>query len=144
MMDIRQIMECLPHRYPLLLVDRVISTEPFKRIEAIKNVSFNEPFFLGHFPDYPIMPGVLQVEAMAQTAGILAIVSTNMKDQNCYFLSIEKAKFRKPVVPGDQLRITVDVTQNRNTIWKFSAQAHVGDTLCSEAEFTAMMTAKEI
>lgn len=144
MMDIRQIMNSLPHRYPFLLVDRVLSVENYKQIKALKNVTLNEPYFPGHFPEQPIMPGVLQIEALAQTAGLLAIISMGATNQNCYFLGIEKAKFRKPVVPGDQMIMDVTVVHQRGTIWKFKGECRVGDVMVSEAEFSAMMSSKEI
>lgn len=143
-MDIKEIMKHLPHRYPFLLIDRVISCEPFKKIEAIKNVTFNEPHFTGHFPEMPVMPGVLQIETMAQAAGLLAVISLGGINQNTYLLGVDKAKFRKVVVPGDQLKITAEVVQQRGKIWRFTAQAHVGDTLVSEAEISAMTTDVEV
>ncbi len=143
MIGIKEIMELLPHRYPFLLVDRVIELEEGKRIVGIKNVTMNEPFFQGHFPGNPIMPGVLIVEAMAQVSGVLAFKS-GISGKATYFLSIEKAKFRKPVVPGDQLRLEVTVLRGRQTIWRFAGNAYVGDTLVAEAEFTAMVTDKEL
>ncbi len=144
MIDIREILSILPHRYPFLLVDKVIELEPNVRAVGIKNVTINEPFFQGHFPpDNPIMPGVLIVEAMAQVAGILAVKS-GVKGRAIYFMSIEKVKFRKPVLPGDQLRIEVKVTQSRGSVWKFSGSAFVDGKLMSEAEFTAMISDKEL
>lgn len=138
-MDSLEIQNILPHRYPFLLIDRIIELEPKARAVGIKNVTFNEPFFQGHFPDYPIMPGVLIVEAMAQVAGVLASRS-GAQGNMVYFMSIEKAKFRKPVLPGDQLRLIVTVIQQRGNVWKFSAEAYVGENLVSEAEFTAMVS----
>jgi 3-hydroxyacyl-[acyl-carrier-protein] dehydratase len=143
MMDVKEIMKCLPHRYPFLLVDRIVSFEKDASITGIKNVTFNEEFFQGHFPGEPIMPGVLIVEALAQTAGILAINSLEKKIAGVYFMSIEKAKFRKPVVPGDQLVIEVKVLKQRGGVWRFSGVARVDDKVVSEAEFTAMMTEGE-
>jgi 3-hydroxyacyl-[acyl-carrier-protein] dehydratase len=143
MMNINEIMQYLPHRYPFLLVDRVIDLQPGKSITGIKNVTFNEPFFQGHFPGQPIMPGVLIIEAMAQVAG-LAAFSSGMEGKAVYFMSIEKAKFRRPVVPGDQLRIEIKVLQQRGNVWKFSGAATVDGKLVSEADFTAMVTNKEI
>lgn len=143
-MEIREIMSILPHRYPFLLVDRVISVEKNSKIVGIKNVTINEPFFQGHFPGVPIMPGVLTIEALAQAAGILAFYSSEAGYKGVYFLSIEKAKFRKPVVPGDQLRLEVEVLQKRGNVWKFTGSAFVEDKVVSEAEFTAMMTEKEM
>ena len=143
MMDIHKIMQYLPHRYPFLLVDRIIDMQQGVSIVGIKNVTFNEPFFQGHFPGQPIMPGVLIVEAMAQVAGIAAF-SSGMEGKAVYFMSIEKAKFRRPVVPGDQLRLEINVLQRRGTVWKFSGTATVEGKLVSEADFTAMLTDKEI
>jgi len=143
MMNINEIMQHLPHRYPFLLVDRIIDVQPGKGITGIKNVTFNEPFFQGHFPGQPIMPGVLIIEAMAQVAGIAAF-SSGMEGKAVYFMSIEKAKFRRPVVPGDQLRIEIKVLQHRGNVWKFSGAATVDGKLASEADFTAMVTDKEI
>lgn len=143
MMNINEIMQHLPHRYPFLLVDRIIDIHPGKDITGIKNVTFNEPFFQGHFPGQPIMPGVLIIEAMAQVAGIAAF-SSGMEGKAVYFMSIEKAKFRRPVVPGDQLRLEIKVLQQRGNVWKFSGAATVDGKLVSEADFTAMVTDKEI
>ena len=142
-MNITEIMQHLPHRYPFLLVDRIIDLQPGKGITGIKNVTFNEPFFQGHFPGQPIMPGVLIIEAMAQVAGIAAF-SSGMEGKAVYFMSIEKAKFRRPVVPGDQLRLEIKVLQHRGNVWKFSGAATVDGKLASEADFTAMVTDKEI
>lgn len=141
MMDNIEIQKILPHRYPFLLIDRIIELEPDVKITGIKNVTINEPFFQGHFPTNPIMPGVLIIEAMAQTAGILAIHS-GAKGETVYFMSIEKAKFRKPVIPGDQLRFEIKILQRRNNVWRFSGEAFVNDNLVSEAEFTAMVIEK--
>jgi 3-hydroxyacyl-[acyl-carrier-protein] dehydratase len=142
MMDIREIQNTLPHRYPFLLIDRIIELEPNVKAVGLKNVTINEPFFQGHFPDQPIMPGVLIVEAMAQVAGILAFRS-GAKGDTVYFMSIERAKFRRPVVPGDQLRLEIKVLKSRNNVWKFSGEAFVDDKLVSEVEFTAMVPEKE-
>jgi 3-hydroxyacyl-[acyl-carrier-protein] dehydratase len=143
MMDIQEIEGILPHRYPFLLVDRIVELEPNEKAVGIKNVSVNEPFFQGHFPDHPIMPGVLIVEAMAQVSGILAFRS-GANGKSTYFMSIEKAKFRKPVVPGDQLRLEVSILQHRNNVWKFSGQAFVSDKLIAEADFTAMVSDEDL
>ncbi|RMG70428.1 MAG: 3-hydroxyacyl-[acyl-carrier-protein] dehydratase FabZ [Nitrospirae bacterium] len=143
MIDIKEIMGMLPHRYPFLLVDRVVEVEEGKRAVGIKNVTINEPFFQGHFPGNPIMPGVLIVEAMAQVSGVLAYKS-GVQGKSTIFLSIEKAKFRKPVTPGDQLRLEVETLRGRQTIWRFAGKAFVEDTLVAEAEFTAMVTDREI
>ncbi len=143
MIDVKEIMNCLPHRFPFLMVDRVIEVQEGKRAVGIKNVTINEPFFQGHFPGEPIMPGVLIVEAMAQVSGVLASKS-GTAGKSTYFLAIEKAKFRKPVTPGDQLRIEVEVLRGRGNIWKFAGKAYVEDKLVAEAEFTAMVSDKEI
>jgi 3-hydroxyacyl-[acyl-carrier-protein] dehydratase len=143
MIDINEIKNILPHRYPFLLVDKVISLEKSKSAVGIKNVSANEEFFEGHFPGNPIMPGVLIVEALAQTAGILANMSAERKYKGVFFMSIERAKFRKPVVPGDQLRLEVELIKQRNTVQRFSGVAKVDDAVVAEAEFTAMMTDME-
>jgi 3-hydroxyacyl-[acyl-carrier-protein] dehydratase len=143
MMNINEIMQYLPHRYPFLLVDRIIDMQPRESITGIKNVTFNEPFFQGHFPGQPIMPGVLIIEAMAQVAGIAAF-SSGMEGKAVYFMSIEKAKFRRPVVPGDQLRLEIKVLQQRGNVWKFSGAATVEGKLAAEADFTAMVTNREI
>ncbi len=139
MIDIRQIMNILPHRYPFLLVDRIIEIIPNESAKGIKNVTINEPFFQGHFPGNPIMPGVLIVEAMAQVAGVLAFKS-GMEGSGVLFMSIEKVKFRKPIVPGDQILFEVSVMQRRSNVWKFSGVAKVEDKVATEAEFTAMVT----
>ena len=136
-MDIHEIMNYLPHRFPFLLVDRVESVEPGKRIVAIKNVSINEPFFPGHFPNRPVMPGVLILEAMAQVAAILSFKTAGTKpDANSvyYFVGIDKARFKRPVEPGDQLRLEVEITRTIKGIWKFAAKAFVVDQLVAEAD----------
>ncbi|MCE5312079.1 MAG: 3-hydroxyacyl-ACP dehydratase FabZ [Nitrospiraceae bacterium] len=143
MIDIKEIMSLLPHRYPFLLVDRVIELEPHKNAVGIKNVSFNEPFFQGHFPGNPIMPGVLVVEAMAQVAGILAFKS-GIEGSAVYFMSIDNVKFRKPVLPGDQLRFEVEVTHKRGSVWKFSGKAYIDGKVASEADFVAMVSDKTL
>lgn len=143
MLNVKEIMNLLPHRYPFLLVDRIVEMTPGESIVGLKNVTFNEPYFQGHFPGQPIMPGVLMVEAMAQVAGVLAF-SSGVSGKSVYFLSIEKAKFRKPVVPGDQLRMEVKVTQQRGVVWKFAGSALVDGKVASEAEFTAMVADREI
>ena len=138
MMEINEIMRYLPHRYPFLLVDRIVEMEPGKRIVGIKNVSSNEPFFQGHFPGHPIMPGVLIIEAMAQTAGVLSMLMVeDPSSKVIYFMSIDKAKFRHPVSPGDQLRLELDVIKIRVPIMKFAGKAFVGDKKVAEAELTA-------
>lgn len=144
MMDIKEIQKFLPHRYPFLLVDRIIEIEPGTKAIGIKNVTFNEGFFQGHFPGQPIMPGVLIIEAMAQVGGLLAFCSGVNVGKTVYFMSIEKAKFRKPVVPGDQLRLEINVLHQRGNVWKFSGNATVEQKVAAEAEFTAMVTDREI
>lgn len=140
-MDIHQILKQLPHRYPFLLVDRVLSIEKGKSIQALKNVTINEPFFQGHFPGYPVMPGVLIVEAMAQCAGITVIhgLGEAKEGRLVYFMSIEDCRFRKPVQPGDQMRIHVQKVRSRANVWKFSGTAKVDGTLVAEATVTAMI-----
>lgn len=136
-MDIHEIMQYLPHRFPFLMLDRVELVEPGTRIVAIKNVTINEPFFPGHFPNRPVMPGVLILEAMAQAAAILSFKSADKKpDANSvyYFVGIDKARFKKPVEPGDQLRLEVHFERSIRNIWKYSAKAHVGDDVVAVAE----------
>jgi len=145
MMDIMEIQKLLPHRYPFLLVDRIIELEPKVKAVGIKNISINEGFFQGHFPGNPIMPGVLIIEALAQVGGILAFCSGVPPGKSVYFMSIEKAKFRKPVLPGDQLRLEVNVLHLRgDSVWKFSGNAIVDDKTAAEAEFLAMVTDRQI
>ncbi|MBA4349382.1 MAG: 3-hydroxyacyl-[acyl-carrier-protein] dehydratase FabZ [Thermodesulfovibrio sp.] len=143
MIDIKEILSLLPHRYPLLLVDKVIELVPETKAVGIKNVTINEPFFQGHFPNNPVMPGVLIVEAMAQVAGILAFKS-GVEGKSVYFMSIEKVKFRKPVLPGDQIRFEVSVSHKRGNVWKFSGNAFIDGKLVAEAEFTAMVSDREL
>jgi len=142
MMDIKEIVKLLPHRYPFLLVDRIVEIKPGSKAIGIKNVTANEDFFQGHFPGQPIMPGVLIIEAMAQVAGILALRS-GATGKSVYFMSIEKAKFRRPVVPGDQLILDITITQHRGGVWKFSGSALVEEKVAAEADFTAMVTNEE-
>ena len=144
-MDIAQILEHLPHRYPFLLVDRVLDVEPGKRIVALKNVSINEPFFPGHFPHYPVMPGVLIVEALAQAAAILCFKSVDRKpDANSvvYLVGVDEARFKRPVTPGDQLRLEVDLLVSRRGLWKFAAVAKVSDQVVAECDI--MCTERQI
>jgi 3-hydroxyacyl-[acyl-carrier-protein] dehydratase len=138
-MDVNAIMKILPHRYPFLLVDRIVELEHGKRCVGIKNVSINEPFFPGHFPGHPVMPGVLIVEAMAQVAGIMAYLASDeeTKKKVSYFMAIDSAKFRKPVVPGDQLRIEITTTLNRRGIWGVDGKAFVDGALVTEASLKA-------
>jgi len=134
-MDIKQIMDNIPHRYPFLLVDRVIDYEETKWIKAIKNVTANEQFFTGHFPGEPIMPGVLMIEALAQTGGILALLDGENEDKLAYFMTINNAKFRKPVVPGDQLLLSVEITKRvRDTIILTHGKASVDGKMVCEAD----------
>src|SRR3989339_1583806 len=136
-LGIKEIMEILPHRYPFLLIDRIIELEEGKRAVAIKNVTINEPFFQGHFPNHPIMPGVLIVEAIAQVGGILAFKSANVANKAVYFMGIDKARFRKPVLPGDKLELVLEVTKNRGSIWAFKGEAYVDGSLVAEAGLMA-------
>ena len=139
-LDVEQIKQLLPHRVPMLLVEKLADIVPRESATGYKAVSINEPWFMGHFPDKAVMPGVLIVEAMAQTAGALVVHSVSAKTGPAvYFLAIEKARFRKPVVPGDLLRMPVKKVARRGPVWKFSGQAFVGDVLCAEAEFSAMI-----
>ena len=140
-LDSTDIQAILPHRYPFLLVDRIEDLEIGKRVIGIKNVTVNEPFFQGHFPGRPIMPGVLIIEAMAQVGGILAFKSANQSGAKLvYFMGIDKARFRKPVVPGDRLRFVLDVLRARHPYWKMKGEAYVEDSLVCEAELMAMIT----
>jgi len=136
-MEITEVLRYLPHRYPFLLVDRVLALEPGKNIVGLKNVTINEPFFQGHFPHHPVMPGVLIIEALAQAAAILQFKSSNTLADDSYayyFVGIDKARFRAPVTPGDQLLLNVELVRFMRGIWKFSAQAQVGETCVAEAE----------
>ncbi len=144
-MDIHAILEHLPHRYPLLLVDRVLEVSPGESIRALKNVSVNEPFFPGHYPHHPVMPGVLIVEAMAQAAAILSFRTLGGKPDDksvYYFVGIDGARFKRPVGPGDQLILEVKITANKRGIWKFSATAKVEGQVAAEAEL--MCTVRQI
>ncbi len=144
MMDIKGIQDMLPHRYPFLLIDKIIEVEPGRRATGIKNVTINEPFFQGHFPGHPIMPGVLIIEAMAQVGGVLALKSHEdvVKGKLIYFTGIDKARFRKPVLPGDQLRIVIEVINHKNDMWKMKAGAFVEEKLVCEAELMAAVVDK--
>jgi len=144
-LDIRAILEHLPHRYPMLLVDRVLELDKGKRILAVKNVSINEPFFTGHFPYLPVMPGVLQVEALAQAAGILSFQTMGrVSDASTvyYFVGIDSARFKRPVVPGDQLMLEVEIVRISRSIWKYAGKATVDGQVAAEAEL--MCTLREI
>lgn len=139
--DINRIMEMIPHRYPFLMVDKVVGIVANESAIGIKNVTINEPFFQGHFPQRPVMPGVLIIEAMAQTAAVL-VVSTLGPDSEgklVYFMSVDEARFRKPVGPGDQLHIHVTKERSRGNVWKFRAEAKVNDILMAEAVYAAMI-----
>ena len=142
MMDIHAILKQLPHRYPFLLVDKVIELESNTRIKAIKNVTFNEPYFMGHFPGRPVMPGVLILEALAQAAGLLAFdAMCKVPDENniYYFVGIDGARFKRPVEPGDQLILSITIDRVRGGIWKFKGIASVGDEVACEAELMCTM-----
>lgn len=136
-LDIAEIREHLPHRYPFLLIDRVVSYEPGRTIHAYKNVSVNEPFFNGHFPHYPVMPGVLIMEALAQAAGILAFKTKGEKpseDSVFYFVGIDNCRFKKPVVPGDQLHLHITIDKERRGVWVFKGEARVDGVIAAEAD----------
>jgi UDP-3-O-[3-hydroxymyristoyl] N-acetylglucosamine deacetylase/3-hydroxyacyl-[acyl-carrier-protein] dehydratase len=142
-LTIDEIMDTMPHRYPMLLIDRIIECDDERRIVGIKNVTANEPFFQGHFPQSPIMPGVLQLEAMAQTGGILLMRMAGGEAGTPYFMSIDKAKFRKVVRPGDQLRIEAEMVKRRTRSAKFQARILVEGEVVSEAELMCMVSGKE-
>ena len=136
-MDIRQVLEYLPHRYPFLLIDRVVSCEPGKKIVALKNVTINEPFFTGHFPHHPVMPGVLIIEALAQSAAILSFRTMNQKPDPktvYYFVGIDHARFKRPVGPGDTLMLEAEQKRHARNMWIFSCVARVNDAVATEAE----------
>lgn len=142
--DIQEILGFLPHRYPFLLIDRIIEFEPTKRLVALKNVTINEPFFQGHFPGYPIMPGVLVVEAMAQAGGIIIMHETPDREKKLVvFTGIERAKFRRPVTPGDQLRIEVNVVAFRSRAGKIEGRAYVDGKMACEATLTCQVVPRE-
>ncbi|MBK8768532.1 MAG: 3-hydroxyacyl-ACP dehydratase FabZ [Burkholderiaceae bacterium] len=145
LLDIRDILEHLPHRYPFLLVDRVLELEKGKRIVAIKNVTINEPFFQGHFPHLPVMPGVLQIEALAQAAGILSFQTMGKVSDNqsvYYFVGIDNARFKRPVVPGDQLRLEVEIVRVARSLWKYAGRALVDGQVAAQADL--MCTLRDI
>ncbi len=143
--DILRIMNMIPHRYPFLMVDKVVDLVPGQSAVGIKNVTINEPHFAGHFPGFPVMPGVLIIEAMAQTAGLVVVefMGLESKKKIVYFMTIDNARFRKPVTPGDTLHIHVEKVQSRGKVWKFKGEAKVGDKLCAEATFSAMIADAE-
>lgn len=140
--EITEIMNILPHRYPFLLIDRILELEPGKSARGLKNVSINEPFFAGHFPGHPIMPGVLIIEAMAQVGGVLAFKSAGVANKAVYFMGIDNARFRKPVVPGDTVEFVLTVTKCRGVIWVFKGEAFVAGALVAEAELMATIVEK--
>lgn len=139
MLDVKEIMDILPHRYPFLLVDRVVEMEEEKRVVALKNVTMNEPFFQGHFPVKPVMPGVLIVEALAQTGAVLILSKPENKGKIAYFTAIDKCRFKRQVVPGDQLRLEIEVIKLRGFVGKCQARALVGEELACEAELMFML-----
>ena len=145
MIDIKEIMDILPHTFPFLLVDRIVELEVPERIVGLKNVTFNEPFFQGHFPSEPVMPGVLIVEAMAQTAGVLAYkaMGEEARDKGVYLMALKEAKFRRPVVPGDQLVLELQVVKRRGQIWVFRGKALVEGKVAAEAEIVATIRERE-
>ena len=143
-MDINEILQYLPHRYPILLVDRVLECEPGKRIVGVKNVSINEPYFQGHFPHHPVMPGVLIIEALAQVSAILSFKTLGNKPDKesvYYFVGIDDARFKRPVVPGDQLILEASIERNVRGIWKFSTRAKVADAVAAEANLMCTVRA---
>ena len=144
-LDVAALKRLIPHRYPFLLIDKLTDVRPAEGAVGWKAVTYNEPHFAGHFPDYAVMPGVLIVEAMAQAAGALVVHTLGFYDQkkSVYFLTIDKARFRKPVHPGDMLRMPVQVQRHRGPVWRFEGKAFVDDALCAEAEFSAMITDKD-
>lgn len=144
-LKLEEIQRILPHRFPFLLVDRIVALEPGKRIVGLKNVSINEPCFQGHFPGRPIMPGVLIVESLAQVGGILALLSTpeNMGNPSIYLMGLDKVRFRQPVVPGDQMRLEVETLRPGKKFWKMHGKAYVNDTLVTEGEMIAAVGKEE-
>lgn len=145
LLNVNEIMEKLPHRYPFLMVDRIVSMVPGKEIEGLKNVTFNEPFFQGHFPQSPVMPGVLIVEAMAQVGGILAlqIIDQSLGEGVVYLMGIDKVRFRKPVVPGDQLRLKLRVLRQKGFVFRMQGEAFVDGEIVAEGQFLATLEDKE-
>ena len=139
--DIARIMRMIPHRYPFLMIDRVVDVVSGESCVGVKNVTINEPFFQGHFPQRPVMPGVLVIEAMAQTAAVIVVEKLGVENQGklVYFMTIEEARFRRPIGPGDQIRIHCRKERSRGNVWKFSAEARVDGTLCAEATYSAMI-----
>jgi len=144
-MSIQDILNFLPHRYPFLLVDRVVQLEPFKNLQALKNVTINEPFFQGHFPDYPVMPGVLILESLAQAGGLLVAgsVPDQMQDKIFLFTGVDKVRFRKPVFPGDSMYMHITYDRHRMSLWRMHGQAVVQDRVVAEGMFSATIVARE-
>lgn len=140
--DLNRIMKMIPHRYPFLMVDRIVEYKKGQSAIGLKNVTVNEPHFVGHFPAFPVMPGVLIVEAMAQTAGLVVVefMGEEAEGKIVYFMTIDSARFRKPVVPGDTMYVHVEKLQSRGTVWKFKGEAKVDGKICAEATFSAMIT----
>jgi len=140
-LDILRIQEMIPHRYPFLMIDKVVEVVPNQSAVGIKNVTINEPYFTGHFPQRPVMPGVLIIEAMAQTAAVLVVQTLGRESEGklVYFMSVENARFRRPVLPGDTLHVRVTKQRNRGSVWKFDGEATVEGRLCAEATYTAML-----
>ena len=140
-LDVDQIKNLIPHRAPFLFIERLTDIVPNESAMGHKCVSYNEPHFQGHFPDFPVMPGVLIVEAMAQTAGALVMYSLGLAsaDRRVFFMTIDKARFRRPVRPGEMLRLPVKALRRRGPVWRFTGEAYVGDALCAEAEYSAMI-----
>lgn len=144
-MDVQKIMKMIPHRYPILLVDRLTDLVPGESAVGIKNVTMNEPQFMGHFPGYPVMPGVLIIESMAQTAALVVVnfLGHEAEGKVVYFMTIDNARFRKPVTPGDQMHVKVEKIQSRGPVWKFKGTATVDGKVCAQATFSAMITDTE-
>lgn len=143
--DVDELARLLPHRAPFLFIERLTDIVPGESAVGHKSVSYNEPHFQGHFPGYPVMPGVLIIEALAQTAGALVMHTLGLadSDRRVYFMTIDKARFRRPVRPGDTLRMPVKALQKRGPVWRFKGEAYVGDQLCAEAEYSAMIAGKD-
>lgn len=143
--DVQQIMKMIPHRYPILLVDRIVNLVRGESAVALKNVTMNEPQFMGHFPGYPVMPGVLIIESMAQTAALVVVdfLGKEAEGKVVYFMTIDNARFRKPVVPGDTMHVHVEKVRSKGPVWKFKGVAKVGDVVCAQATFSAMITDTE-
>jgi 3-hydroxyacyl-[acyl-carrier-protein] dehydratase len=139
--DITRVMQMIPHRYPMLMIDRVVDVVPDVRATGVKNISINEQYFQGHFPQRPVMPGVLIIESMAQTAAVLVVhtLGAAAEGKLVYFMTVDDARFRRPLTPGDTAYIHVTKQRNRGNVWKFRGEAKVGDTLCAEATFSAMI-----